>query len=153
MDYSKFDKMYDASDLAKAVVEREKNGGNSDFEKVPHGTYEVKVTKLEMTESKSGKPMVTVWFKVLAGEHKNGMIFMNQLIEKDFQIHIVNSLLRSFDTSKTDDVGFESYKQYADLLCDIAEAIEAERLEYSLEYGEKKGYDTFTINEVFESEN
>lgn len=150
MDYSKFDKMYNADDLAKSV--KDLDNGTGERENVPHGTYEVSVNKLEMTESKAGKPMVSIWFKVLAGNHKGSLIFMNQVIERDFQIHIVNNLLRSFDTAKTSEVHFESYKQYGNLLCDIAEAIEAEKLEYSLEYGTKKDYDTFTINEVFSTE-
>lgn len=151
MDFSKFDKEVDLDGLKNDLEEVEKNGGSGERKEVPHGTYEVKVDKLELTESKtSGNPMVTCWFKILSGEFKNSLIFMNQVITQAFQIHIVNDFLRSLDSGI--DVTFDSYSQYADLLYDIHEAIDG-TTEYALEYGEtNKGYATFTITDVFDVE-
>lgn len=151
MNYSDFDKKYNSEELAKQVSEYEANGGKSgDFEKVPYGIYEVKVTKCELKESKKGDPMIAIAFKVLSGICKDRMIYFNQVITRDFQFHIVNNLLRSFDTGLDDKIHFESYRQYGQLMLDIAEAIETQKLEYALEYSEEKGYDTFQINEVFD---
>jgi len=146
--WEKFDKVIDVEGLQKDVREAAKNGTN--FREVPHGEYEVKIEKLELIESKAGDPMVTVWFRVLAGDYKGSMIFMNQVITKGFQIHIMNEFLRSLDSGY--DVEFRSYSQYGQLLMDIHEAIDG-RLEYGLKYGEgKKGFSTYKITDVWEVE-
>lgn len=147
MDFSKFDKAMDLEGLKQDVEEAKENGG--DFKEVPHGNYEVSINKLELTESKKGDPMVSIWFKVLTGEYKGSLIFYNQVITQGFQIHLNNELLRSLDSGI--DIEFESYSKYAQLLMDIHEAIDG-NLEYALEYGERKGFNTFKITEVFEVE-
>lgn len=143
MDFSKFDKQVDLEGLKKDI----EDSANNDFKEVPHGDYEVAITKLELAESKKGDPMVKIWFKIVSGEYKGSLIFMNQVITRGFQIHIIDELLRCLETDI--DVHFESYSQYADLLADIFEAVEG-NFEYALKYGENKGFDTFEITEVFE---
>lgn len=143
MDFSKFDKQIDLEGLKKDI----EDSANNDFKDVPHGNYEVAITKLELGESKKGDPMVKIWFKVVNGEYKGSLIFMNQVITRGFQIHIVDELLRSLETGI--EISFESYSQYNDLLLDIFEAIDG-NFEYGLKYGENKGFDTFEITEVFE---
>lgn len=143
MDFSKFDQKVDLEGLKKDI----EDSANNDFKEVPHGNYEVAVTKLELGESKKGDPMVKVWFKIVSGEYKNSLIFLNQVITQGFQIHIVDELLRSFETDI--DIHFDSYSQYAELLADVYEAIDGS-FEYGLKYGEKKGFNTFEITEVFE---
>ncbi len=146
--WEKFDKAIDVEGLQKDVQEAAENGTN--FREVPHGEYEVKIEKLELVESKAGDPMVTVWFKVLAGDYKGSMIFMNQVITKGFQIHIMNEFLRSLDSGY--DVEFRSYSQYGQLLMDIHEAIDGE-LEYLLKYSEgKKGFSNYEIVDVYDVE-
>lgn len=149
IDFSKFDKAMDLEGLANDIKEAEENGGGN-FKEVPHGTYEVKVTRLELTESKKGDPMVSAWFKILNGEYKGSLLFMNQVVTQGFQIHIVNDFLRSLGS----DINIEwpgNYAAFAQLLLDVHEAIDG-NLEYALEYGEKKGFNTFEIDEVFEVE-
>lgn len=143
IDFSKFDKKVDLEGLKKDIEE----SADGDFKEVPFGTYEVAINKLELGESKKGDPMVKVWFKILEGEYKNSLIFMNQVITQGFQIHIVDELLRSLETDV--DVKFESYQQYADMLLDVFEAVDG-KLEFGLEYGERKGFSTFKITDVFE---
>ena len=143
IDFSKFDKKVDLEGLKKDI----EDSANNDFKEVPLGNYEVAITKLELGESSKGDPMVKVWFKILEGEYKGSLIFMNQVVTKGFQIHIVDEFLRSLDTDI--DIAFESYSQYAELLADVYEAIEG-NFEYALEYGENKGFNTFKIIDVFE---
>lgn len=145
IDFSKFDKKVDLDGLKKDI----EDSANNDFKEVPLGNYEVAITKLELGESSKGDPMVKVWFKILEGEYKGSLIFMNQVVTKGFQIHIVDEFLRSLDTDI--DIAFESYSQYADLLADVYEAIEG-NFEYGLKYGENKGFNTFEITDVFEVE-
>lgn len=145
--WEKFDKSIDTKGLKADVKEAQENGGN--YEEVPYGTYEVKVEKIEFKESKNGDPMVTIWFKIIAGKLKNSIIFYNQVINKGFQIHLCNEFLKSLDTGVN--VEFDTYAQYNEVLMDVAEG--SQDLEYALEYGEnKKGYPTYKITDVFEAE-
>ena len=144
--FEKWNSNVDLAGLQKDIKDAQDN--NKEFEAVPHGEYEVKLDKLELKATKKGDPMVSAWFTILEGKYKNSKLFMNQVVTQGFQIHIVNEFLRSM---KTDiDVDFEDYKQYADLLLDVAEFCDANNLEFAIKYEDNKGYDKFTITEVFE---
>lgn len=146
MDFSKFDNAFDIEGLKKDIKEAEQNGQN--YEDVPTGEYVVNINKLELTESKKGDPMLTCWFKILEGDHKNQLIFMNQVIKQGFQVHIANEFLRSLGIEK--DIHFETFRQYGQLIFEIENEIEDQRLEYALAYGMKNGFSTFKITQVFE---
>ena len=94
--------------------------------------------------------MVTCWMKILEGEYKGSLIFMNQVVTQGFQIHIANEFLRSLvsEMATPVDVQFKTYAQYANMIMDVMEAID-NNYEYSVEYGEKKGFNTFEIKEVY----
>lgn len=147
IDFSKFDEKVDLDGLRNDIAEAESNSG--DFKEVPHGNYEIKIQKLELGESKKGDPMFICWMKILSGDYANSLIFMNQVVTQGFQIHIVDDFLRSLDSGV--EIAFESYAQYADMIMDVAEAING-NLEYAVEYGENKGFNTFKITDVFEVE-
>ena len=144
--FEKWNSNVDLAGLQQDIKDAQDN--NKEFEAVPHGEYEVKLDKLELKATKKGDPMVSAWFTILEGKYKNCKLFMNQVVTQGFQIHIVNEFLRSM---KTDiDVDFEDYKQYADLLLDVAEFCDENNLEFAIKYEDNKGYDKFTITEVFE---
>ena len=150
VNFDKFDKSVDLEGLKNDVSEaQENNGGN--FKEVPHDKYEVEINKLELTLSKKGDPMLSCWMKIVEGEYEGSMIFMNQVVTKGFQIHIANTFLRSLVDGLDINVEFVSYKQYAELILDISEAIDGKR-EYLVNYGEKKGFNTFDIEEVYDVE-
>lgn len=144
--FDKWNKSVDLEGLHKDIEEASK--GNGEYVDVPIGNYEVKVVKGEVKATKNGDPMVSIWFEVLEGDYKGQKIFMNQVITQGFQIHIVDDFLKSLDTGL--DIYFDDYKQYNDLIMDVVEEAEELKLEYLLEYGEKKGFNTFKISEVFE---
>src|SRR5690606_36328459 len=125
----------------------EENG--SDYREVSHGTYEVKIEKLELTQTKETKlPMVSCWIRIVEGEYKGSIIFMNQVISQPFQLHIANEFYRSLESGL--EVEFNSYSQYGQLLMDIHEAIDG-KLEYLLKYEQNnKGFDTFEIVDIYE---
>lgn len=146
--WSKFDNAVDTDALAKEVQKAAESGG--DYPEIPFGEYEVKIKKLELTESKKHDAMVSCWFEILAGEFKGNLIFYNQVINQAFQIHIVNEFLRSLGTDLN--VEFETYTQYGNLLMDIMEEVDG-NLEYGLKYEEgKKGFAKYEITDVFEVE-
>ena len=144
--FEKWNSNVDLAGLQQDIKDAQDN--NKEVEKVPHGEYEVKLDKLELKASKKGDPMVSAWFTILEGKYKKSKLFLNQVITQGFQIHIVNELLKSMSTDLA--IEFVDYKQYADLLLDVAEECDANNLEFALKYEDNKGYDKFTITEVFE---
>ena len=149
--WDKFDKEVDTESLAADVAAAAENGSGT-YKEVPHGKYEVAVNKMELTASKKGDPMVSIWFKIVSdGEYKGSLIFFNQVITQGFQIHIVNEFVRSLISEMADpiDVEFKTYNQYGNMLMDVMEAID-NNFEYSLDYRENsKGYNEFEIKEVY----
>ena len=143
--FAQFDKEYDVAGLQADIKEAAENG--SSYEEVPDGDYEVHIHKLELKASKNNKPMVSCWFKIVDGSRKGQLIFMNQVIEQGFQIHIVNEFLRSLATGLN--IEFNSYSQYAGLLKSVLDITEG--LDFALEYTHNsKGYAEFKITDVFE---
>lgn len=144
--FEKWNSNIDLAGLQQDIKDAQDN--NKEFEAVPHGEYEVKLDKLELKATKKGDPMVSAWFTILNGKYKNSKLFMNQVVTQGFQIHIVNTFLKSMCTGLN--IEFVDYKQYAELLLDVAEFCDENNLEFAIKYEDNKGYDKFTITEVFE---
>lgn len=119
---------------------------------MPKGKYEVKISKIELKGSKkSDDPMLVCWMKILNGKQKGQHIFYYQMLTTGFGIHVANDFLRSLESGIA--IDFDNFKQYNDLLMDVMEAIEEEKLEYALDYGENdKGFKTYKILDVFTGE-
>jgi hypothetical protein len=144
---NKFDKQVDLKGLLQDIKEVEENGGG-DFKEVDLGNYKVSIETLELGETKAGdKPMVKAKFKVLQGDFKSSIIFMNQVVTLPFQIKIIKDFLTSLNSSL--EIKFESYSQFEKLINNVFETING-NFEYGLEYGENKGFKTFKIIDVFE---
>ena len=146
--FEKWNNSIDVKGLQEDIKKAQENN-SGEYKDVPHGEYEVKLDKIELKATKETKePMVSAWFTILEGEYKKQKLFMNQKVTQGFQIHIVNQFLKSMGTDVN--IEFIDYKQYADLLLDVAEAVDANKLEFAIKYEDNKGYDKFTITEVFE---
>lgn len=146
--FDKFNQNVDIEGLKEDVKTASEGGG--DFKEVPHGTYEVEVEKLEPKMSKSGKPMLSIWFKILDGEFENNRLFYNQVIHTGFGIHMANEMLRSLESDV--EIDFEDFVQYEQLMMDVYENING-RLEYAIDYTANKKnpqFNDFKIIEVFE---
>ena len=149
IDWKKIDSKMDLQGLQKDVEEAKNNGGQGNYKEVPLGDYEVKIEKMELTQSKNGNPMLSVWFGVLNGEYKGSKIFMNQVCNQGFQLHTVNEFLKSLE-SDVEIPKFTSYEALNDTILDVHEAINGKQ-EFALKYSEnKKGYKQFEITEVFD---
>lgn len=148
--FDKWNKAIDVDGLAKDTKEVESNGGTGEYAEIPVGTYEIKIEKMELKESSKGDPMFSAWFRILHGDYKNQLLFMNAVITQGFQIGNVNRFLRSLEA--IDEVEFKDYAQYNDLIMDIMEAIDEVGLEYLIEFKKnKKDFPVYTIKEVYES--
>jgi hypothetical protein len=139
--------MFDLSGL-KTDIESAASNTGGDFVEVPDGSYEVKVSKIELGESKKTQmPMMKVWFDILAGDFKGQKIFCNQMLTSGFSIHKANELLTALESGVP--VSFENFEQYADVMKQVFNAIDGTG-EYELAYGHNnKGFATYTIVQRF----
>lgn len=143
--FDDFDAKFNSAALKQDLASVENN--TTERKEVPLDTYEVKITKLELTASKtSGQPMVSCWFKIVNGEYTNQLIFANFVLSSGFGLHKCNEFLRSLSSLP---VTFESFKQYSMLLMDIMEEIDG-KYEYQLNYSKNGNFNTYTIEDVFE---
>lgn len=149
--FEKWNNSIDTEGLAKDTKEAEQgNGQGRTYEDIPVGTYEVKIEQMELKESKNGDPMFSAWFRILQGKYENSILFMNAIITQGFQIGNVNKFLRSLEA--VEEVEFENYVQYNNLIMDIKEAIDENSLEYLIEFKKnKKDFPVYTVKEVYES--
>lgn len=149
MDYSKFNNAVNMDEI-KAGIEEAK-AKSKDFGEIPvNVSYDVEIESMELTESKKGDPMVKIVFQIVDGEYAKSKIWMNQVVTKGLQIHILNEFLRSLKTSV--EVGFEDYAQYGEMLEDIFDEVDG-NFEYNLYYGQNKdGYNTYRIKKVYKLE-
>lgn len=137
---NKFDSMFDLNGLREDAKKSE-DENNKEYKDVPFGTYEVKIEKAELKESKTHKPMVSMWFKIIAGENKDQMIFYNQVVNEGFQLGIVYKMLSKIAGA---DLHFESFTVLEDTLGACVD------IELSLEYSEgKKGFANYKVLQVF----
>lgn len=146
MDWKKFDEVVDLKGIEKDIKESDSKSG--DYEEVPYGTYEVKITKMGLIPTKKeSKPMVSIWFQIIEGKYKGQYIFYNQVVTEGFQISLAKRFLNSLDCKE---ITFTSYAKFEEDIADIFEQAE-DNLEFLLDYGQnKKGYATYKIEEVFE---
>lgn len=141
----------------QAVKDIEKAKENSDYPELPEGTYVCKLEKLELGETKTGKPMVKAMFRITEGQHKkqcifyNGVMVANDPSKNGFMMHRVLEFLRSLKVLEDIDVDFDgNYEHFNDLLLDIAEAAEEDGLKFEV-FTEKDGqYNKVTVTDTFE---
>ena len=149
--FEKFNSMFDLDGLKKDI--ENVSTSNGDFVEVPHGDYEVKVSKIELgaTGEKSktpGMPMAKVWFTIVAGEYKGQKIFMNQMLTSAFGIHKFGEFLRSLQTDV--DIAFENFEQFAECMDQVFNEVDG-KAEYALHYGKNNnGYAVYEITQRFE---
>ena len=136
-------------------MEDAKKNGGGDFPTIPAGKYEVKLESMEIkgTKADPNRPMLAVSFKILSGEFKNQRLFMNRVLygTKNDKNMIASAMgfLEKLDSGVP--ISFTSYKQFSQLVLDVAEAIDG-NLEYAVDYDDSR-FNSITVEEVFEVEN
>lgn len=148
--WEKFDSMMDLEGLKSDI----KEAAERNFERVevPDDQYECKIEKMEMKESKSGNPMLTIWFRIVAGSFKNSMLFCNQSIHTGFGLHKAKTMLASLDSGA--EIDFQSFSQFGQLIDNVYERITDLGLEYAVKYTTTKGdFKSFEITEVYYPQN
>ena len=149
IDFKKFQEQFPAAEMTKAVEQAKENGG---YEKIPDGEYRCKVEKMELRESKNGAPMCSIMFRIVAGDHKKQCIFYNRVLagtkNDGFMMKSNNDFLESLDSGVP--VSFESWEQYNDMILDIVEAIDADKLEYTVAVTTDGKYQTLEIVDIID---
>lgn len=153
MDFSKFDQQVDLNALKNNVDEAKKNGGFGEYPEVPKGTYVVKIEKMEIGETKDGRPMLKVQARILEGEYEKQCLFMNRVLygTKNDASMIASATTFLEKLEPSDEVGpvtFDGYAQFAELVMDVMEDIDG-ALEYEVDY-DPKGFNTISIRNAFE---
>lgn len=153
IDFDKIDRSVDLKGLQADVEDAMKHDGG-DFPAIPADNYEVKLETMEIkgTKADPNRPMLAVSFKILHGDYKNQRLFMNRVLygTKNDKNMIASAVgfLKKLDSGIP--VSFSTYKQFAQLVLDIAEAIDG-KLEYAVDYDDTR-FNSIIINEVFEVE-
>ena len=179
--FDKYASKINADDLKASQQEIQTNAnGGGNYEEVPVGKYEVKVDKLECKKSSKNNPMVSIWFRILKGKFEKSVIFCNGVFHEDWMRHRVADIITAIVCGVNGDYDFtiindivddpemhigtvdqakalinlilksNNMQMINDFCMDIHEGIDG-RLEYLLDYGLTKGYNTYTIEEVFDA--
>lgn len=153
--FEKYASKINQEELAKSQQEIKDNANGGQREEVPVGKYEVKVDKLECKKSKAGNMMISIWFRILTGKFEKSVIFYNGVFHEDWMRHRVAKILSDLldDGDRTAEINLilksNDMATINDFCMDIHESIN-DRLEYLLDYGLSKGYQTYKIDEVYE---
>lgn len=151
--FDRFNDEIDVQGLVEDVINASNNSGST-YEEVTHGSYEVKVEKLEGKVSKSGKPMLSIWFKIIAGDKfKGSIIFYNQVLTTGFGIHLANEMMKKLTRNELDEIEFKDFSQYEELMETVFEYIQNRKYEYALKYSANEKnpkFNNYEIMEVFE---
>lgn len=156
MDFSKFDKQVDLDQLKKDITDVQNNA--PEYKEVPAGTYTCGLDKLEVGETKDGRPMLKAQFRIRGDEDGNkcaftkNCLFMYRVLygtKNDANmIASATGWLKSLEPSEeVGDIVFEGYAQFADLVLDIAEDVA--ELEYIVDY-DPDAFNSITISDVLE---
>lgn len=155
IDFEKWTNDFGGEEAVKAIEKAKEEAGN--YAELPEGTYVCKLEKLELGETKTGKPMVKAQFRIVEGQHKkqcifyNGVMVANDRSKNGFMQHKVLTFLRSMKILEDIDVTFDGdFKHFNELLLDMAEAAEEDGLKFEV-FTEKDGdYNKITVTDVFE---
>lgn len=154
--FDKYASKINAEELAASQKEIAQNAkGSGDYPEVPVGKYEVKIEKMEAKMSKGNNPMVSIWFKILTGSFKDSMIFYNGVFHEDWMRHRVVDFLSAIldDDAHKAEINLilkdSNINEVNDFVMDIHEQVDG-TFEYLLDYGMNKGFNTYTIEEVFD---
>lgn len=144
IDFNKWNEQFGGQEALDALNEAKSN----EYTEVPDGRYICKLEKLELGESKTGKPMIKGMFRITEGEHKKQCLFINQVFTRGFPQHKGLEFLRSLNVFDESEIDFDGdFNDFNDLLLDIAE--EAEGMTFDIEKAHDGEYTRLTVNDAY----
>ena len=107
---------------------------------------------MELGESKKGALMIRAQFRIIEGDHKKQCIFKNQVLtgtkNDGFMMVKAKEFLESLDSGE--EIVFEDWEQFNDLILDIAEIVQEDDLRYLIVLDTDEGYQNAEIADVIE---
>lgn len=155
IDFEKWNADFGGEDAVKALHDAEQNSGG-DFTELPDGEYLCKLEKLELAESKAGKPMIKGMFRIVEGAHKKQCLFYNQVFCRNaagsaFSIKKGLDFLRSLQIFDAAEVDFDgNYAKFNDLLLDMAEEAEDAGMQFGIRKSKDGEYTRLDVTEVYD---
>lgn len=148
IDFKKFNEQFPADKMKEELKEAKENSGSN----LPDGEYTCKLEKMELGESSKGALMIKAQFRITKGDHKKQCIFKNCVLtgtkNDGFMLHKANEFLESLDSGE--EVVFEDWEQYNDLILDIAEAIQEDGLTYVIALDTDGKYQNMEIVDILD---
>lgn len=148
IDFKKFNQQFPADKVKQELKEAKENGGAT----LPDGEYTCKLEKMELGESSKGALMIKAQFRITKGDHKKQCIFKNCVLtgtkNDGFMMVKANDFLESLDSGE--EITFEDWEQYNDLILDIAEAIQDDGLIYVVKLTKNGQYQDFEIVDILD---
>lgn len=138
--------------MAKQAAEAPEEGAVFTAEdgprKIPYGVYVVEVQKVRLG-CVEGMPTAVCQMQILNGEHKDGLIVLDQPMKNGFQIHLVNEFLRGLckRAENRPEVRFRNFGQYGLLMMGIEEMI-CPRFTYEARFYSNFGFDAFEVTPI-----
>ena len=165
--FDSFSKKVNLKEMEGQMAAAADQNGSGDYPEVPTGKYHVQLSKMEVGECSQnaktpGAPLLKVDFKILPSEKfgnnfKNSHLFMNKVLYTDrnddkwnmgkLMKNVIGWLDTLAPSEDVDDIQFEDYDQFADLVLDIAEDVSS--LEYDITY-DPDAFNSIQIDEVYE---
>lgn len=147
IDFTKFNKEFPADKMKESIAEAKENSNT-----LPDGEYTVKLDKMELGESSKHALMIKAQFRIVKGDAKNKCIFKNCVLtgtkNDGFMMLKANEFLESLDSGI--DVEFKDWEQYNDLISDIAEAVQEDKLQYVVTVETDGKYQNFEIVDIID---
>lgn len=135
--------------IKKAMSEQKKNGRNN--REVPAGNYTISVERLEIGETRDGRPMLKAMCRIMEGEYNRSCLFFNRVLygTKNDANMILSALDWLGDLAPSDDISvtYKDMDQFEALVMDIAEDIDG--LMYEVEYDPDE-FNSINIIDVIE---
>lgn len=146
IDFNKWNEQFGG----KEAVEDLKKASENQYTELPDGTYVCKLDKLELGETKDGRPMVKGQFRIVEGQHKNRCIFYNQVFTRGFPQHKALEFLRHLDIFAEEEIDFTGdFAEFNDLLLDMAEEAESGHMRFEIDKGHEGDFQRLEITDVF----
>lgn len=146
--WDKFDEEFDVERIKADVVDAKENGSGRQREKVPYGKYRVKIERMDIvtTKKKPPRPMLTAWLRIVEGEHKNNILYLNQLIDEAWKINQSCRFLQSLTNDV--EIQFKNHGYFHSLVLTLHEFIDGNH-EYDVVYGQTNtGFPTYDIVKI-----
>lgn len=148
IDFKKFNEQFPADKMKSAMAEAKENQNSP----LPDGEYTARLEKMELGKSKNGALMLKAQFRITEGEHEKRCIFKNQVLtgtkNDGFMLIKANEFLESLDSGIQ--VVFEDWEQYNDLILDIDEAVQEDKLRYLITLDTDGKYQNLEIVDILD---